>query len=74
MSNKINNMADAMSNITTKLEIYEGKGVMQEKEHVTLCGPTCAITLILPSDIYGTGRILTAVSWYGSAKTVIPLN
>ena len=66
-------MADARSNIAIKLETYEGKEVMQEKEHVVLYGATCAITSSLPSDINGTGRIAIAVSWFGSANTVIAL-
>ena len=53
--------------------MYEGKEVMQEKEHVAVYGATCATTLNLPSDINGTGRIVIADSWYGIVKTVIAL-
>ena len=64
-------MADARSNIAMKLEMYEGKEVMQEEEHVAVYGATCAITLSLPSDINGTGRIAIADCWFGSFKTFI---
>ena len=66
-------MADARSNIAIKLEIYEGKEVMQEKEHVAMYGARCATTLSLPRDINGTGRIAIAHSLFGSVNTVIAL-
>ena len=60
-------MADARSNIAIKLQTYRGKEVMQEKEHVSMYGATCATTLSLPSVINRTGRIAIVV------KTVIAL-
>ena len=47
--------------------MYEGKEVMQEKEHVALYGATCAMSL--PSDINRTRRIGVGNSWFGSVKT-----
>ena len=60
-------MADARSNTAIKLEMYEGKEVMQEKEHVALYGATCAMSL--PSDINRARRIVVGNSWFGSVKT-----
>ena len=66
-------MADARSNIAVKLEMYEGREIMQEKKHVAMYGATCTTTLTLPSDTNGIGRIEMADSWFGSVKTVIAL-
>ena len=60
-------MADARSNTAIKLEMYKGKEVMQEKEHVALYGATCAMSL--QSDINRARRIVVGNSWFGSVKT-----
>ena len=56
-------MADGRSNIAIKLEMYDGKEIMQEKDHVAMYGATCATTLSLRSDSSGTCRIVRADSW-----------
>ena len=66
-------MADGRSNIAIKLEMYDGKEIMQEKDHVAMYGATCATTLSLRSDSSGTWRIARADSWFGSVKTVTVL-
>ena len=71
--NEIKDLADARSCIAVKLELYEGKETMKEKEHVSKYGATCATTLHLTTDFHGTGRIVIADSWFGSVKTAIAL-
>ena len=67
-------MADARSNIAIRvIKIYEGKGVIQEKDHVVMCGAAGTTTLCFTGDIHRTGRIVTADSWIESVKTVISL-
>ena len=61
-------VSDSRSNV-----VYEGKDVMQEKEHVSDYGATCATTLRLTESYHGTGRIVVADSWFGSVKTAIAL-
>ena len=70
IENEMKDMACARPNIAVKLEMYEGKKVMQEKEHFAMHGAT---TLHLTSDIHGTGRIVIANSWFVSVKTAIAL-
>ena len=71
--NEIKDLADARSLIAVKLELYEGKETMKEKEHVSKYGATCATTLHLTTDFYGTGRIVIADSGFGSVKMATAL-
>ena len=71
--NEIKDLADARSCIAVKLELYEGKETMKEKEHVSKYGATCATTLHLTTDFHGTGGIVIADSWFGSVKTAVAL-
>ena len=72
--NKIKHMADARSNIAIKLiKMYEGKEVMQEKDHVAMSGATGTTTLCFTSDIHRIGIIVIADSWIESVKTAISL-
>ena len=59
-------MSDARSNIAIKLEAFEDKEFMQEKEHAAMYVAACATTLSLPSDINKAGRIIIADSSFGS--------
>ena len=54
-------MSDARSNIAIKLEAFEDKEFMQEKEHVAMYVAACATTLSLPSDINRAGRIVESL-------------
>ena len=71
--NEIKDLADARSCIAVKLELYEGKETMKEKEHVSKYGAICATTLRLTTDFHGTGRIVIADSWFDSVKMAIAL-
>ena len=71
--NEIKDLAHARSCIAVKLELYEGKETMKEKEHVSKYGATCATTLRLTTDFHGTGTIVKADSWFGSVKTATAL-
>ena len=71
--NEIKDLADARSLIAVKLELYEGKETMKEKEHVSKYGAICATTLRLTTDFHGTGRIVIADSWFDSVKMAIAL-
>ena len=71
--NEIKGLADARSCIAVKLELYEGKETMKEKEHVSKYGATCATTLRLTTDFYGTKRMVIVDSWFDSVKTAIAL-
>ena len=73
IENEIKDLADARSCIAVKLELYEGKETMKEKEHVSKYGVTCATTLRLTTDFYGTGRIVIADSGFGSVKMATAL-
>ena len=46
---------------------------MKEKEHVSKYGATCATTLRLTTDFYGTKRMVIVDSWFDSVKTAIAL-
>ena len=71
IGNEIKDLADARSCIAVKLELYEGKETMKEKEHVSKYGDRCAATLYLTTDFHGTGRIVIADSWFGIVKMAI---
>ena len=71
IGNEIKDLADARSCIAVKLELYEGKETMKEKEYVSKYGATYATTLCLTTDFHGKGRIVIADSWFGSVKTTI---
>ena len=71
--NEIKDLAGARSCIAVKLELYEGKETMKEKEHVSKYGATCATTLRLTTDFYGTKRMVIVDSWFDSVKTAIAL-
>ena len=73
IGNEIKDLADARSCIAVKLELYEGKETMKEKEHVSKYGAICATTLRLTTDFHGTGRIVIADSWFDSVKMAIVL-
>ena len=73
VGNEIKDVADAATNIVTRMELYEGKDDMREKDHVKQFGATCATTLRLTEPIQGTGRIVIADSWFGSVKAAIQL-
>ena len=73
ISSKIKHMADAKWNIAIKLEKYEGKKVIQGKEHVVMYVATGTTNLGLRSDIHKTWRIVIADAWFKSIKTAIAL-
>ena len=60
--NEIKDLAHARSCIAVKLELYEGKETIKEKEHVLKYGATCATTFRLTTDFHGTGTIVKADS------------
>ena len=73
IGNEIKDLCDARTCIVIRMEIYEGKEPMQDKQHVRELGATCATTLRLSEGIQGSGRLLLADSWFGSVKTACEL-
>ena len=74
IGNEIKNLADARSKLVSKLEIYEGKDRMKDKEFVSDFGATAATTLRLCHEIQGSGRVVIGDSWFGSVKTAVCLH
>lgn len=66
-------MLDEILQSNQILERYEGKAVIQEKEHVAMYVTTGTTNLGLTSDIHKTWRIVIADSWFKSVKTAITL-
>jgi hypothetical protein len=63
----------AMSGIMVWLEVYEGKQAMREKKYVELYPASIALTLRMTEPWFGTGRVVLADSWFGSAACAIAL-
>lgn len=73
IGNEIKDIADARSKLVYKLEIYEGKDRMSEKEHHRELGATTATVKRLVEGIRDTNRIVVGDSWFGSVKTAVML-
>ena len=48
-------MADGLSNIVLNMELYEGKDLMKNKDHVQECGATTVTIICLTQPDHGSG-------------------
>ena len=62
IGNEIKNLSDAASNIVLKLELYEGKDIMNDKDHAKKFGATATTTTRLKEPYHGTGKPVIADS------------
>ena len=73
IGNEFKNLCDGHTQIVLFLELYEGKELMQDKEHVSEYGATSATCLRLTEPWKHSGRIVIADSWFGSVKSAVKL-
>ena len=73
IGNEFKNVCCGLSRIVVNIELFEGKEIMAEKEHVDVYGATTATSLRLTEPWRASGRIVIADSWFGSVKTAVQL-
>lgn len=69
IDNKIKTMSGAASNIVLKLEFYERKTFMQDKDQMPELGATTATTIQLTEPYHSTGKHVITDSWFGLVKS-----
>ena len=56
IGNEIKNMVGGHFKIVVNMELYEGKDLMKDKDHVQAYGATTATTIHLTQPYHGSGR------------------
>ena len=73
IGNEFKNVCDGQTQIVLKLELYEGKDIMKEKDFVKDFGATVATSLRLTDPWKSSGRIVIGDAWFGSIKCAVQL-